>query len=118
ESSWHVYKDRPPNEKRVQLARAISLTLLIGERGFEPPTPWSRTRCSTRLSHSPKRNHKILTQEKIAPVAQIRGVPPGPKPFYDVRHREGTCENCCCLCYSLLVESPTLPSNRTSQWSS
>jgi hypothetical protein len=28
-------------------------TRLVGERGFEPPTPWSRTRCSTRLSHSP-----------------------------------------------------------------
>src|SRR5207253_2102271 len=28
---------------------------LVGERGFEPPTPWSRTRCSTRLSHSPTR---------------------------------------------------------------
>ena len=27
---------------------------MVGERGFEPPTPWSRTRCSTRLSHSPK----------------------------------------------------------------
>ena len=27
--------------------------MLVGERGFEPPTPWSRTRCSTRLSHSP-----------------------------------------------------------------
>src|SRR5579859_5675919 len=30
-----------------------SLKGLVGERGFEPPTPWSRTRCSTRLSHSP-----------------------------------------------------------------
>src|ERR1700734_1526722 len=29
------------------------LKLMVGERGFEPPTPWSRTRCSTRLSHSP-----------------------------------------------------------------
>jgi hypothetical protein len=29
------------------------LKVLVGERGFEPPTPWSRTRCSTRLSHSP-----------------------------------------------------------------
>ena len=28
---------------------------MVGERGFEPPTPWSRTRCSTRLSHSPTR---------------------------------------------------------------
>ena len=31
------------------------LKRLVGERGFEPPTPWSRTRCSTRLSHSPTR---------------------------------------------------------------
>jgi len=31
----------------------ICLGSLVGERGFEPPTPWSRTRCSTRLSHSP-----------------------------------------------------------------
>ena len=29
------------------------LKRMVGERGFEPPTPWSRTRCSTRLSHSP-----------------------------------------------------------------
>ena len=26
---------------------------MVGEIGFEPTTPWSRTRCSTRLSHSP-----------------------------------------------------------------
>src|SRR6516165_1628806 len=26
---------------------------MVGERGFEPPTPWSRTRCSTRLSQKP-----------------------------------------------------------------
>ncbi len=26
---------------------------LVGETGFEPATPWSRTRCSTKLSHSP-----------------------------------------------------------------
>ena len=31
----------------------MALLELVGERGFEPPTPWSRTRCSTRLSHSP-----------------------------------------------------------------
>jgi hypothetical protein len=31
----------------------MCLKKLVGERGFEPPTPWSRTRCSTRLSHSP-----------------------------------------------------------------
>src|SRR6266704_5909617 len=31
-------------------------SLMVGERGFEPPTPWSRTRCSTRLSHAPTRS--------------------------------------------------------------
>src|SRR5947199_572789 len=43
---------------------------LVGERGFEPPTPWSRTRCSTRLSHSPT----VLEgdERKTAPGAAIR----------------------------------------------
>ena len=36
----------------VVFAEVIRLKM-VGERGFEPPTPWSRTRCSTRLSHSP-----------------------------------------------------------------
>ena len=41
---------------------------MVGERGFEPPTPWSRTRCSTRLSHSPTRataarNNIVLARE-------------------------------------------------------
>ena len=36
------------------------LKRLVGERGFEPPTPWSRTRCSTRLSHSPTRLRTAL----------------------------------------------------------
>jgi len=26
---------------------------MVGETGFEPATPWSQTRCSTRLSYSP-----------------------------------------------------------------
>jgi hypothetical protein len=29
----------------------------VGETGFEPATPWSRTKCSTRLSHSPGAAH-------------------------------------------------------------
>src|SRR3954469_19211977 len=46
------------------------LKTLVGERGFEPPTPWSRTRCSTRLSHSPT----VLEgdEKKTAPGAAIR----------------------------------------------
>jgi hypothetical protein len=39
---------------------------LVGERGFEPPTPWSRTRCSTRLSHSPTRHAKAFWLAGIA----------------------------------------------------
>src|SRR5712691_5549863 len=43
---------------------------MVGERGFEPPTPWSRTRCSTRLSHSPtsleRNEHPRQTVEKRA----------------------------------------------------
>src|SRR5579884_2305928 len=31
---------------------------MVGARGFEPPTPWSRTRCSTRLSHAPTGQEK------------------------------------------------------------
>ena len=30
---------------------------VVGARGFEPPTPRSRTECSTRLSHAPTRRH-------------------------------------------------------------
>ncbi len=33
--------------------KSLIVIRMVGERGFEPPTPWSRTRCSTRLSHSP-----------------------------------------------------------------
>ena len=36
------------------------LKILVGERGFEPPTPWSRTRCSTRLSHSPTCKGRVV----------------------------------------------------------
>src|SRR5690348_15594525 len=44
------------------------LKVLVGERGFEPPTPWSRTRCSTRLSHSPTEvSPNILLQFKLPP---------------------------------------------------
>ena len=29
------------------------LKLLVGARGFEPPTPCSQSRCATRLRHAP-----------------------------------------------------------------
>ncbi len=56
----------------------ISLkTYMVGARGFEPPTPWSRTRCSTRLSHAPtgrsgaaarsERVFKVITPQRSEP---------------------------------------------------
>ena len=37
---------------------------MVGARGFEPPTPWSRTRCSTRLSHAPSLNQRQAAGER------------------------------------------------------
>ena len=33
--------------------------LLVGEKGFEPSTPWSQTRCATRLRYSPRKHGYI-----------------------------------------------------------
>jgi len=49
----------PPSEKRrrgrsrAEKPEQLRPLLPVGETGFEPATPWSRTKCSTRLSHSP-----------------------------------------------------------------
>jgi hypothetical protein len=43
-----------------------NLKRLVGERGFEPPTPWSRTRCSTRLSHSPTKGGRFQFTTRYA----------------------------------------------------
>ncbi len=47
----------------------------VGETGFEPATPWSRTKCSTRLSHSP-----------LLRLRRPSAAPPGRAPA-DVRSR-------------------------------
>src|ERR1700722_15324846 len=31
----------------------MCLKRMVGARGFEPPAPWSRTRCATRLRYAP-----------------------------------------------------------------
>lgn len=41
----------------------------VGETGFEPATPWSRTKCSTRLSHSP--NFRLSTANDGRPCARL-----------------------------------------------
>jgi hypothetical protein len=50
---------------------------MVGERGFEPPTPWSRTRCSTRLSHSPNLQLEGFTGQKFLadPFVNARELP-------------------------------------------
>ncbi len=57
----------------------ILLKILVGERGFEPPTPWSRTRCSTRLSHSPTSRAmppKVGRAGRAAHRRELRGLAP------------------------------------------
>src|SRR5690606_16832053 len=38
-----------------------SLKGLVGVRGFEPPTPSSRTRCATRLRYTPRPDGGLIT---------------------------------------------------------
>ena len=69
------------------------MILLVGERGFEPPTPWSRTRCSTRLSHSPTFNFHLQTRDPI-PAASwsigLRGLRPARRSLRCGFEREAT----------------------------
>src|SRR4051794_38802946 len=50
---------------------------MVGERGFEPPTPWSRTRCSTRLSHSPTPCGR-LSMKEARPALPVSIIPESP----------------------------------------
>ena len=44
--------------RSIRLGRSLedglALPNRVGARGFEPPTPWSRTRCATRLRYAPE----------------------------------------------------------------
>ena len=40
--------------------------IMVGKTGFEPATPWSQTRCSTKLSHFPF--FKMAVQTGIEPA--------------------------------------------------
>src|SRR4051794_615544 len=58
---------------------------MVGVAGFEPATPASRTRCSTRLSHTPTARKRLY-----------RGAPPPVQagardPFAQALHRRGRC---------------------------
>src|SRR6266702_1619835 len=71
--SWNRWKI-PSTQKCYLCSRYILLPMspgwtqkrLVGERGFEPATPWSRTKCSTRLSHSPMRSAGWIYRAPLA----------------------------------------------------
>src|SRR5690606_37588550 len=54
--------------------------LLVGETGFEPATPSSRTRCSTRLSHSPAYGRRPNGRRGIYRLRRrsVKRIGPGP----------------------------------------
>ncbi len=37
-----------------------TLRIVVGERGFEPPTHWSQTSCATKLRYSPTGDAVLL----------------------------------------------------------
>jgi hypothetical protein len=74
--------DYDTNDDTMEPTRAIESKLgyrkeLVGERGFEPPTPWSRTRCSTRLSHSPNLARIHAHEQKTPWQGPLRAHEPG-----------------------------------------
>ena len=50
---------------------------MVGASGFEPPTPWSRTKCATRLRYAPT----CLERERILSEAPEAGQGRPPRPF-------------------------------------
>ena len=47
-----VRGERGFRHKKNSITR-VSITKMVGKTGFEPATPWSQTKCSTKLSHFP-----------------------------------------------------------------
>lgn len=48
-----VARRREAANKKPGSLKGFRASSDVGETGFEPATPWTRTKCSTRLSHSP-----------------------------------------------------------------
>lgn len=53
---------------------------MVGKTGFEPATPWSQTKCSTKLSYFPKyngapersRTHNLLIRSQTLYPIELR----------------------------------------------
>src|SRR5438270_1263838 len=74
------------------------LKVLVGERGFEPPTPWSRTRCSTRLSHSPTpktENHAFCARFQWLEYSRKQKAVGFRLPAFGLKPRSSSCESNC-----------------------
>ena len=41
---------------------------MVGKTGFEPATPWSQTKCSTKLSHFPIYYKKMVRSKGFEPL--------------------------------------------------
>ena len=48
---------------------------MVGVRGFEPPTPASRTQCSTRLSHTPTVGAGLAASPRSEDAAYSHEIP-------------------------------------------
>ena len=66
---------------------------MVGVRGFEPPTPASRTQCSTRLSHTP-------TDPGDAPRR------PRKRAYSDAAHRRQAPHLACCMRRAVRLSRP------------
>ena len=54
------------NSRQQKASPWAGFSELVGDRGFEPPTPSSRTKCATRLRQSPNAGRILLL--RCAPV--------------------------------------------------
>ena len=50
-----------PRLRRPLLYPTELQTHMVGAAGFEPATPWSQARCSTKLSHAPSTTKYIIS---------------------------------------------------------
>ncbi len=73
--TWRQPVSDPParrglewQQRLAQSLQTVSVQLqasLVGARGFEPPTPCSRSRCATRLRYTPSDRGHMVTAEPI-----------------------------------------------------
>ena len=60
----------------VELHPRAGLLLVVGARGFEPPTPCSQSRCATGLRHAPSEATGQYTRMRESPRKRLRGRQP------------------------------------------